>query len=273
MLATYLTELHNSGKSPATLSQVSSGIAFVCKASKTESPIGNYTRLALKAAKRDGGGRGRGQVDGLTWDSVNTVSAIASRDESDKLRSLRDRTLIAIMSDTAIRVSELVALNVEDISLNSENGGSGLVHVKKSKTDQMGKGRYLYIGKPTLDLANEWKAAASIESDSLFRGILRGGKAVGSTRLTVRSVRRIIQARAKAAGIDGRFSGHSLRVGTAISLVTKGASVAEVCSVGRWKSAGMVLHYSQKATEADSPIKHYLIQGLADMTYGQYCSV
>ena len=56
------------------------------------------------------------------------------------------------MSDTAIRVSELVALNVEDISLNSENGGSGLVHVRKSKTDQMGKGRYLYIGKPTLDL-------------------------------------------------------------------------------------------------------------------------
>ena len=141
--------------------------------------------------------------------------------------------------------------------LDSKQGLVLSVAISTSTNVMNHNGRY--VAKPWRD--NEWKAAASIESDSLFRGILRGGKAVGSTRLTVRSVRRIIQARAKAAGIDGRFSGHSLRVGTAISLVTKGASVAEVCSVGRWKSAGMVLHYSQKATEADSPIKYYRYKG------------
>ena len=52
-------------------------------------------------------------------------------------------------------------------------------------------------------------------------------------RLTTVSARRIIQARAKAAGVEGFISGHSLRVGSAVSLAKAGASVVDMQNVGR----------------------------------------
>ena len=45
--------------------------------------------------------------------------------------------------------------------------------------------------------------------------------------------RRIIQARAKAARGEGFISGHSLQVGSAVSLAQAGASVVDMQNAGR----------------------------------------
>ena len=58
------------------------------------------------------------------------------------------------------------------------------------------------------------------------------------------SARRIIKKRA-AAGIEGFISGHSLRVGSAVSLAKAGASVVDMQVAGRWKSAQMPAHYAK----------------------------
>ena len=50
-------------------------------------------------------------------------------------------------------------------------------------------------------------------------------------------------ARAKAAGLTGRYSGHSLRVGSAQSLVGRGATLPEAQLCGRWGTPRMVAHY------------------------------
>ena len=47
-------------------------------------------------------------------------------------------------------------------------------------------------------------------------------------RLTQRSIRSIIIRRARDAGVKGRISGHSLRVGSAQSLAAAGASLVEM---------------------------------------------
>ena len=72
-----------------------------------------------------------------------------------------------------------------------------------------------------------------------MRGVvrhIRGGDHVQSGRFTTVSARRIIQARAKAAGIEGFISGHSFRVGSAVSLAQVGVSVIDMQNAGRWKS-------------------------------------
>ena len=56
-------------------------------------------------------------------------------------------------------------------------------------------------------------------------------------RLSTQSIRAIIQRRAQDAGIEGRVSGHLLRVGSAQSLTTAGASVVELQTAGRWPSS------------------------------------
>ena len=58
-------------------------------------------------------------------------------------------------------------------------------------------------------------------------------------------MRRIITARAAAAGITGRISGHSLRIGAAQSLAAAGASVVEMQQAGRWQSPSMPGRYAR----------------------------
>ena len=59
-------------------------------------------------------------------------------------------------------------------------------------------------------------------------------------------MRTIMAKRSKAAGVPGRVSGHSLRVGAAQSLAAAGASVVEMQQAGRWKSPSMPGQYARK---------------------------
>ena len=133
--------------------------------------------------------------------------------------------MIRLMSDCLLRISEVVAVNIEDLDK--------VLTVRSSKTDQEGKGESLFIGEPTRKAIKRYCAAAEIEAGALFRRIRRG-QHITSERLSVVSARRIIKKWAKAAGIEGFISGHSLRVGSAVSLAQAGASVVDMQTAGRW---------------------------------------
>lgn len=60
-----------------------------------------------------------------------------------------------------------------------------------------------------------------------------------------RAVSNRIARAAKAAGLVGRFSGHSPRVGMARDLVASGEGLAAVQVAGRWNSAQMPAHYAR----------------------------
>ena len=47
------------------------------------------------------------------------------------------------------------------------------------------------------------------------------------------------------AGVEGRVSGHSLRVGGAQSLAAAGASIVEMQTAGRWQSPSMPGRYAR----------------------------
>ena len=79
----------------------------------------------------------------------------------------------------------------------------------------------------------------------LFRRIHRYGR-VTEEPLSSDTVRRIIRKRAAAVkGIDGRVSGHSLRVGAAQSLAAAGAGLVALQQAGDWKSPQMPAHYAR----------------------------
>ena len=67
VLAVYLTELHDSGKSPATVSQVVAAVKWQAKNLGRENVVGAMTDRTVAGIRRDGKERGRGQVDGITW--------------------------------------------------------------------------------------------------------------------------------------------------------------------------------------------------------------
>ena len=144
--------------------------------------------------------------------------------------------MIRLMSDCLLRISEVVAVNIEDIDTT--------LTIHSSKTDQEGKGESLFIGEPTQKAIEKFCEAGEIESGPLFRRIRRGQN-ITSDRLSVVSARRIIKKWANAAGVEGFISGHSLRVGTAVSLAQSGASLVDMQTAGRWNDPKMPAHYAR----------------------------
>ena len=240
-LAGIISQLDAEGLSPATLSLTVAAVKWYFKHLFTQvEQQWPLTDARLTAIKRDSQNEGTGQVDGLDWSDVDVVSRLSALDGST--RGLRDAAMIRLMSDCLLRLSEVVAVDVEDIQGNT-------LTVQRSKTDQTGEGATLYIGDETKKLIGRYCERAGVIEGSLFRRVRRGDH-VQAGRLSVNGARNAIKDAATLAGIDGFISGHSLRVGAAVSLAKAGASVVEMQQAGRWKSPQMPAHYA-RAQEAE----------------------
>lgn len=90
----------------------------------------------------------RAVINGLTWADVEQVCTYAEMDGS--VAGLRDSTLIRLMSDCLLRVSEAVAVNVGDLKDKT-------LLAKSSKTDQEGIGEALYITGDTRRIINRYR--------------------------------------------------------------------------------------------------------------------
>ena len=233
-LAGYLTHLYDRGKSPSTITIVVAAVKWRLKKSDVPSHL-PMTDTVLAGIRREGKDRGRGQVDGLDWQAVERVCVFAEAEKT--LSGLRDSAMIRLMSDCLLRISEVVAVNVADFDKRT-------LIVRQSKTDSEGTGTALYVTADTRRVVKRYLKKAEIADGAMFRRIRRGGH-VGAERLTDFSARRIIQQRAKAAGVEGFIAGHSLRVGSAVSLAQAGATVVDMQIAGRWKSSQMPAHYAK----------------------------
>lgn len=146
-------------------------------------------------------------------------------------KGIRDRTLLLLGFAGGLRRSELVALDIEDLALSDE--GLAVV-IRKSKTDQTGRGRTIGIGFgknedtcPIHALKN-WLEVSGISSGRLFCPIDQWGYQ-STTRLTDQSVRLILKESLKRAGISQKgFSGHSLRAGFVTVAAINGASERDI---------------------------------------------
>ena len=239
-VAEYLSHLFDDGQSPATAAQVVAALNFLEKLDG-QKIVGPKTRRTLAGFRRQALGRGRDQAKGLQWEQAD---AVAEKAAQNGLAGLRDATIIAVASDALLRISEVAAMQYEDVNL--EPDGSATLLIRSSKTDQEGKGTVLFLGQPTVERLVSWLRAASIiKSGPMFRRIVRDGH-IQETGLCARSIARILASRAEEAGIKGRVTGHSLRVGSAQSLAGAGASVVEMQIAGRWQSPSMPGRYARK---------------------------
>ena len=242
-LADYLGVLFECGRAPASADTLVSAVLDRARREGASSVAGEKTVRALAAFRREGAGRGPGQVVGIVWRQANRM-ATKARKGTNRAAGMRDALLIRLMSDCLLRVGEAEALDVADLTFA---GRDLRVAVRRSKTDQNGVGVALYAGPPTADAARRWLEASGAEDGPLFRPVNKAGR-VATTKLTVRSIRDVVKR--WAAGIEGRVSGHSLRVGSAQSLREAGATTPEILAAGRWKRVETMAHYTREQDAA-----------------------
>jgi site-specific recombinase XerD len=170
------------------------------------------------------------------------LAMVAAQDGS--LTNLRDRALLLLGFAGALRRSELVALDVEDITETAQ----GLkVIIRHSKTDQEGAGSAIAIVRGSLACPvaalRAWLAAATIANGPVFRRVNKAGRVLPS-RLTAQSVALIVKARAKRIGLNPeQFSGHSLRAGFLTSAARHGASLFKMMDVSRHRNLDTLKGY------------------------------
>lgn len=257
-LADYVKSMNESELTPSTITMSVSAVRWGWKNLLRAGTINwgvqglEWTRTAnaLKAARKRPKGQKRGQVKGITWEEVDEIVKLAAA--GGGTHDLRDAALILLMSDSLLRVSEAVAVNVEDFEENS-------LTVQRSKTDQTGETATLYIGDQTKHLINRYLRKTDITAGAVFVRLktTKRGPQPTEQRLTARSARDIIKKRAQDAGVNGFISGHSLRVGGAVSLSHAGASITEMQEAGRWESQNMPGHYARVKEAEKSAVARY----------------
>jgi len=132
----------------------------------------------------------------------------------------RDRAILETLYSTGIRVSELVALNMDDIDFLGE-----VVHVRgKGK-----KERIAPIGSSALQVIQHYmeyrnkRAQSNGNFDSKVLFVNKHGR-----RLSTRSVRRKMDKYLKMSGLDPEISPHTLRHSFATHMLNKGADLRSV---------------------------------------------
>ena len=181
---------------------------------------------------------------------LKEIINVIDNQKIDKIKKLRNRTLILIGFGVGFRRTELISIDYEDLDFVEE----GLkITLRRSKTDQFGEGLvkgipYFTNEKycPVISLKN-WINLSKIKTGPIFRRFAKGS-ILTSNRLTDQSVVLIIKDCLKLAGIENKnFSGHSLRSGFATVAAESGADERSIMAMTGHKTTQMVRRYIKEA--------------------------
>lgn len=170
--------------------------------------------------------------------SDKEVRALIRACDGPTLLDRRDKAMVILLAETGLRASELLALDVPDVSISDLS-----LTVRKGKG---GKGRRV-----------RFSATAAVELDRYLRARRKAGYPAASGplwmsshlgRLSYHGLRWAIVQRARAAGIEG-FHLHRLRHTMATRWLAQGGSEAGLMSQAGWSSRAMIDRYTRAARE------------------------
>lgn len=159
------------------------------------------------------------EINFLTAEEIERMMETTEPDKN--IINLRDRTILEILFSTGLRVSELVALNRDQVNLETNE------FAVKGKG---GKVRVVFLS----EVAKEWlKKYLEKRHDNDPAIFIRHGRKknlmdeekIANRRLTVRTIQRIIKYYAKKAGIMKKVTPHVLRHSFATDLLMSGADI------------------------------------------------
>ncbi len=181
--------------------------------------------------------KGLSRIKAGTLKKAKPITAERIKEILEIVPSYRDRALLLIGWSGALRRSEITAIRVSDLEFLE--AGMKLT-IRKSKTDQEGKGQTIAIvNKMTIEAVIDWIEISGIESeDFLFPGKLKG------RHLTDQAAANIIK---KYAGPE--YSAHGLRSGFMTSAADNGAGLESIVEISRHKDLSVARGYIEEANK------------------------
>jgi integrase len=205
-------------------------------------------RETLRGIGRKHGSRAR-RAAALTTQEIRRLSEVCD----DSLTGSRDRAIVLLGFAGAFRRSEIVGLNVEDVTWTRQ--GVTLL-IERSKTDKAAEGAEISIPRGTspetcaVTALKAWLQKGKISTGPIFRKVNKGGH-VEARRLNTDAVRSILIIRARQAGLKGGWqepiSPHSLRAGFVTTAYGNGVLDEEIMQHTRHKSLATMRGYVRRS--------------------------
>jgi len=171
--------------------------------------------------------------------SEDTLSRLLETPPSETPLGLRDRAILETLYSAGLRVGELTGLNIEDVDFDS-----GLAMVRgKGKRERLAP-----LGKPALAALKRWLQWREQMAKRKFRATTAVFLNKNGSRLTSRSVGRLLEKYLALAGLDPRTSPHTLRHSFATHLLDRGADIRSVQELLGHRSLGTTQIYTHVTT-------------------------
>lgn len=176
----------------------------------------------------------------------------------DSLEGIRDRALLCFgFASGGRRRSEIAAANLADLR---RTGPTAFIYrLEHSKTTQAGPSANTTPDKPILDRSAvalaAWLGASGITEGAIFRRLWK--TRIGPA-LSPAAVGEIVQRRAKLAGLEGDFGGHSLRSGFVTEAGRQGVPLAAVMQMTEHRAVSSVVGYFQAGAADQNPASRLL---------------
>ena len=226
----------------SSIEQAAAAVRFLYKANGKGNPFeAEPLRLLMRALRRKLGAAKK-QVKPITPAQLSCMRWDAGP------KGLRDKALILIGFGAALRVSELIALQYSDIEITPEGV---ILTIRRSKTDQAGKGRLVAIPKSEGPLC----PVRALEAYLRVRGRQDGPlfQSLHKSKLTGRPLSRqavdaLIKDYMDRLGLDYKaYSTHSMRAGFATAAALNGADLETIASQTGHKSMEVLRGYIRRA--------------------------
>lgn len=212
---------------------------------KKENPAhSGLVRNAMSAIRREKGTFQHGKAPIL----LETLHLLADC-FADDIVSIRDRALLFLGFAGAFRRSELVNIQVDELTFSHEGL---MIFIPQSKGDQLGRGNYIAVPyAPDSEICavravEAWLQLTGLHTGPLFRPFKRN-KELRDVQLSDKSVALIVKKYVKKAGLnEANFAGHSLRRGFATSAAQHDIDALTIMRQTRHKSEKMVHRYIEQ---------------------------
>ncbi len=208
----YLAVLNEKQYSKATIARKLATLRSFYKFLVKRNQISSNPVIAIRTPKQD-----KRLPHFLEYDQIKCLLETPS---TNSWLGARDRAIMETLYSTGVRVSELVALNMDDVDFLGE-----VVHIRgKGK-----KERIVPIGTSALQVIQHYmefrnkRAQSNPNFDSKVLFVNKHGR-----RLSTRSVRRKMDKYLKMAGLDPSISPHTLRHSFATHMLNNGADLRSV---------------------------------------------
>lgn len=213
------------------------------KAKGLESPLADPLVVQVMSKARKAAAR-RGERPRKKKAAVKSVlEQMLDTCKTERLLDVRDAALLLFgFSSGGRRRSEIAGAMMENLEMAE---GAYVYRLGVTKTDQDGEGTTIPVTGRAAAALTRWLEASGIDKGPIFRGVDRHGN-VSLEALSDRTVARIVQARAKLAGLDPRiFGGHSLRSGFITEAGLQGKSLLDAMALSGHKTVQVAAGYHQ----------------------------